>query len=51
MKRAWEFLFENIDYPVNLSFMRELNKISMDNLRYGTGDLRTIPVCIGGTSC
>ncbi len=50
MKRAWEFLFENIDFPNNLMFLRELNKISMNNIIYDAGSLRTVPVTIGGTS-
>ncbi len=50
MKRAWYFLFENIDYPNKLNFLRELNKICMDNLGYESGKLRTVPVTIGGTS-
>lgn len=50
MKRAWYFLFDNIDYPNNLSFIRELNKICMSDLIYDAGALRTVPVTIGGTS-
>lgn len=50
MKRAWYFLFDNIEYPNNLSFLREVNKICMDDLVYGAGALRTVPVTIGGTS-
>lgn len=50
MKRAWYFLFDNIEYPNNLSFLREVNKICMDGLVYGAGALRTVPVTIGGTS-
>ena len=50
MKRAWYFLFDNIDYPNNLAFLRELNKICMAELSYDAGGLRTVPVTIGGTS-
>ena len=50
MKRAWYFLFDNIEYPNNLSFLREINKICMENLIYDAGSLRTVPVAIGGTS-
>lgn len=50
MKRAWNFLFDNIDYPVDLSFLRELNKISMYELTYEEGQIRKFPVNIGGTS-
>ena len=50
MKRAWEFLFDNIDYPVNLSLCRELNKISMEYLTFNAGTIRQTPVTIGGTT-
>lgn len=50
MKRAWYFLFDNIEYPNNLSFLREVNKICMNGLSYAAGGLRTVPVTIGGTS-
>ena len=50
MKRAWYFLFDNIDYPNNLAFLRELNKICMEELSFDAGGLRTVPVTIGGTS-
>lgn len=50
MKRAWYFLFDNIECPNNLSFLREVNKVCMDALIYGAGALRTVPVAIGGTS-
>ena len=50
MKRAWYFLFDNIDYPNNLSFLRELNKICMSELSYDAGHIRRAPVTIGGTS-
>ena len=50
MKRAWEFLFNNIDYPNNLMFLRELNKICMTDIIYGADKIRTGMVTIGGTS-
>lgn len=34
MKRAWYFLFDNIEYPNNISYLRELNKICMEELSY-----------------
>lgn len=49
MKRAWYFLFDNMEYPNNLSFLRELNKICMEELSYDAGNIRTVPVSIGGT--
>ena len=49
MKRAWQFIFDNIDYPNNLMFLRQLNSICLDNLTYGAGELRRVSVAIGGT--
>lgn len=49
MKRAWEFTLDNIDYPSNLAFLEELNKLVGSNLFYGAGEIRTLPVRIGGT--
>ena len=50
MKRAWYFIFDNVDYPDNISYLRELNKICMAELSYDAGNIRTAPVTIGGTS-
>lgn len=50
MKRAWEFLLENIDYRNCFQFIRELNKIVGNNLFYGAGVVRTLGVSIGGTT-
>lgn len=50
MKRAWYFLFDNVDYPNNISYLRELNKICMEELSYDAGNIRTAPVTFGGTS-
>ena len=50
MKRAWQFLLDNLDYPNNLMLLREFNKIVGELLFYNNGDIRTIPVQIGGTS-
>lgn len=49
MKRAWYFLFDNIEYPCNLMFLRELNKIVGEGLFNGNGSVRNSPVRIGGT--
>lgn len=41
---------EYIDYPDNISYLRELNKICMEELSFDAGNIRTVPVAIGGTS-
>ncbi len=50
MKRAWQFLLDNIDYSNNLMLLREYNKIVGELLFNYAGEIRTIPVQIGGTS-
>lgn len=51
LKHAWQFMFDTIDCPTDYSYICELNRIvGGDNLIYGSGYLRTIPVSIGGTS-
>lgn len=48
MKNAWNFLFENIEHPNNLMFLRKLNRICMKDLSFDAGKIRTLPVSIGG---
>lgn len=50
MRDAWIFLLDNLDYPVNLMYVRELNKICGARLIYGSGELRASNVRIGGSS-
>jgi len=50
MKRAWQFLLDNLDYSNNLMLLREYNKIAGELLFHYAGEIRTIPVQIGGTS-
>lgn len=50
MKRAWQFLLDNLDYGNNLMLLREYNKIVGELLFDYAGEIRTIPVQIGGTS-
>jgi fic family toxin-antitoxin system, toxin component len=49
MKNAWYFLFENIELPNNLMFLRGLNRICMKDLSFDAGNIRTLPVSIGRT--
>ena len=50
MKRAWEFLLDNLDYPNSMAILRELNKICGLGLFYGNGEVRKLDVSIGGTN-
>lgn len=50
MKRAWQFLLDNLDYGNNLMLLREYNKVVGELLFSFAGEIRTFPVQIGGTS-
>lgn len=49
MKRAWDFLIENIDYSNSSALLRELNKVVGNGLYWGNGEIRKMLVAIGGT--
>lgn len=50
MKRAWQFLLDNLNYDNSLMILREYNKIAGKLLFNYAGEIRTIPVQIGGTA-
>ena len=50
MKRSWQFLLDNVDASNNLMLLREYNKIVGELLFANNGEVRTIPIQIGGTS-
>lgn len=50
MKRAWQFLLDNLDYANCIMLLREYDKIVGELLFHYAGEIRTIPVQIGGTS-
>ena len=50
MKRAWQFLLDNLAYPNCIMRLREYDKIVGELLFHYAGEIRTIPVQIGGTS-
>lgn len=50
MKRAWQFLLDNLDYNNGVMLLREFDKIVGELLFRYAGEIRTIPVQIGGTS-
>ena len=49
IKRAWMFLFENVDQPIDWQYISEYNRILSEGLIRDTGKLRTNDVRIGGT--
>ncbi len=50
MKRAWQFLLDNLEYTNCIMLLREFDKIVGELLFSYAGEIRTIPVQIGGTS-
>ena len=50
MKRAWQFLLDNLDYDNCIMLLKEFDKIVGELLFSYAGEIRTIPVQIGGTS-
>lgn len=51
LKRAWQFVLENLDYPMDYPFVCKVNQIvGGDNLVMNAGFIRKIPVSIGGTA-
>jgi Fic family protein len=51
LKRAWQFLLDTLESPLDYAYLCKLNQIvGGDNLVYNAGYIRTLPVSIGGTS-
>jgi len=51
LKRAWQFLLETLEPPLDYAYVCKLNQIvGGDNLIYRAGYIRMLPVSIGGTS-
>jgi hypothetical protein len=51
LKRAWQFVLENLDYPIDYPYICKINQIvGGDNLIFGAGYIRNFPVSIGGTA-
>lgn len=49
LKHAWQFVFESIDYPLDILYLRQLNQIINAGLMTDAGLLRNYEVSIGGT--
>ena len=50
LKHAWQFLFDTLNYPLDLAYLCHINQVVGANLIYESGFLRKIPVRMGGTS-
>lgn len=50
MKRAWQFLLDNLQCDNSIMLLREFDKIVGELLFRYAGEIRTVPVQIGGTS-
>lgn len=50
LKHAWEFILDTLDIPLDLSYIREVNKLIGEGIINCSGEIRTSPVRIGGTS-
>lgn len=55
MKRAWYLLFDNVGYPNNISFLRELNRVCMNGLymnglSFDVVNIRMVPIAVGDTT-
>lgn len=50
LKRAWQFIFDNLDAPVDLAFVRQVNGVVGSGTAVRPGDLRQYDVMIRGTS-
>lgn len=49
LKHAWQFLFDNTDWPVDWQYLSEYNRLVGDGLEPSPGRLRNDMVTIGGT--
>lgn len=51
LKHAWQFVLDNLDYAIDLSYISKINQlVGGDNLIIQAGYLRKVSVSIGGTS-
>lgn len=51
LKHAWQFVLDNLCYPIDYPYICKINQVvGGDNLIIDAGFLRKVPVAIGGTS-
>jgi len=49
LKHAWQFIFETVDYPMDILYLRQINKEVGAGLIHNAGNIRTGVVSMGGT--
>lgn len=49
LKHAWQFVFDTVDVPVDLAYVRQINMLVGQGIVFQSGDLRNASVGIGGT--
>lgn len=50
LKKAWQFILNDVDIALNFAYICKINELVGENVFYNPGVIRTIPVNIGGTS-
>ncbi|WP_353852778.1 Fic family protein [Dehalobacter restrictus] len=51
LKHAWQFVLDNLSYPIDYPYICKINQLmGGDNLIINAGYLRNVPVSIGGTA-
>ena len=50
LKHAWQFLFDTLDVPIDVFYIKQMNTEIGQGVVYKAGDLRIGTVTIGGTS-
>lgn len=49
LKRSWQFILDNLDYPIDLNYVCKINQIIGQDIVMDAGNLRKLDVRIGGT--
>ena len=50
LKKAWQFILNDIGIALNFAYICKINELVGENVFYNPGVIRTTPVNIGGTS-
>lgn len=50
LKKAWQFILNDVDIALNFAYICKINELVGENVFYNPGVIRTTPVNIGGTS-